>query len=351
MLAEAEINRGFCFLFRNHNIFLPHTTEVMMNGNYISILLILFFLISGRVDLWSNTWMTESYGVADGKVIHQDEWVEIYRWVEADEKMPDREEVLALIRYHFGNFDKLTKLVRYLDTGKPYAYLMQHIYPKIGHRKGMQKELPVAVPEVPAAQLPAGFIEPGTWTLVCPVAEEKKNTTTDGRVVLAVKNNLLYDLALAPNIEVEVPIGRRWSLNTEYKCPWWTDNSGSFCYQLLSGGVEARCWLGNRRERDRLTGHFVGVYAEGGVYDFQWKEETGYRGKYYGAAGLTYGYSHRIARRLAIEFSLGVGYLETEYRKYTSYKGDLVWISSGRYHFIGPTKAKVSLVWLIMAGR
>ena len=48
---------------------------------------------------------------------------------------------------------------------------------------------------------------------------------------------------------------------------------------------------------------------------------------------------------LAIEFSVGIGYLDTEYRKYTSYGNDLVWVSSGKYHFIGPTKAKVSLVW------
>lgn len=36
------------------------------------------------------------------------------------------------------------------------------------------------------------------------------------KTVLALKNNLLYDLALAPNIEVELPLGKRWSLNVEY---------------------------------------------------------------------------------------------------------------------------------------
>ena len=79
------------------------------------------------------------------------------------------------------------------------------------------------------------------------------------QTVLAVKNNLLYDLALAPNIEVEIPIGKRWSLNTEYKCPWWLNSKHDFCYQLLSGGMEGRFWLGNRQKRDRLTGHFIGL--------------------------------------------------------------------------------------------
>lgn len=159
--------------------------------------------------------------------------------------------------------------------------------------------------------------------------------------MLAVKNNLLYDLALAPNLEIEIPVGRRWSLNAEYKCPWWLNSKHNFCYQLLSGGVEGRCWLGNRQKRNRLTGHFVGLYAEGGTYDFQWKGD-GYRGDYYGAAGVTYGYARQLARHLSLEFSLGIGYLTTEYKKYTPYEGDIVWTTSGRYNFIYPTKAKVS---------
>lgn len=187
------------------------------------------------------------------------------------------------------------------------------------------------------------------------VVEQEYTVATETRqtkrtTVLALKNNLLYDLALAPNLEIEVPIGKHWSLNTEYKCPWWLNNSRDFCYQLLSGGIEGRYWLGNRKHRSRITGHFIGLYAEGGVYDFQFGGD-GYQGKYYGASGLTYGYVKQIARHLALEFSLGVGYLTTEYRKYAPYKDDLIWTNSGRYNFIGPTKAKVSLVWLITTRR
>ena len=38
-------------------------------------------------------------------------------------------------------------------------------------------------------------------------------------------------------------------------------------------------------------------------------------------------------------------------RNYTPYEGDIIWTNSGRYNFIGPTKAKVSLVWLITTKR
>ena len=183
-----------------------------------------------------------------------------------------------------------------------------------------------------------------------PKEKAARRDKTAGNTVLALKNNLLYDLALAPNIEIEIPVGKRWSVNLEYKSPWWSNSSKEICYQLISGGIESRYWLGNRELHHRLNGHFFGLYAEGGIYDFQFKGD-GYQGKYYGAAGFTYGYSTSVSRHLALEFSLGIGYLTTEYQKYTPYEGSLVWMSSGNYTFIGPTKAKISLVWVITKKR
>lgn len=291
--------------------------------------------------------------IIPGKVAGQNSWTEIYNWVLADTQIPDKEEVLMLIQHHNGNPQKLEKLLRYLNEGRAYTYLSKYLLPRIKRKERIKDTLSMAVLELPATtSLIKGPVPQGLFA----VPEEREGKKEEKpapsqKTVLALKNNLLYDLALAPNIEVELPIGQRWSLNIEYKCPWWSNGQHSFCYQLLSGGIETRCWLGNRRVRSRLTGHFWGVYAEGGVYDFQFKEEKGFRGDYYAAAGFTYGYTHQIARHLAMEFSIGIGYLDTEYRKYTTYKNDLIWTSSGKYHFIGPTKAKVSLVWLITARR
>lgn len=41
------------------------------------------------------------------------------------------------------------------------------------------------------------------------------------KLMIAVKTNLLYDLALTPNLELELPIGRHWSINVEYQYGWW----------------------------------------------------------------------------------------------------------------------------------
>lgn len=316
-------------------------------GSYI--LLILFFLILGKEEARAQMYATNADTCQVKQRMAQPKtWGRVYQWITDDPQVPDREEVLMLIRYHYGNFAKLTRLLRRLNQGRAWAYLSEHIFPKIDKAREIENDLSIIKLSLPADSLPILKMEP---VPVPATMGDTEKRDFKSKAVLAIKNNLLYDLALAPNLEIELPIDRWWSLNVEYKCPWWSDNKRGFCYQLLSAGVEARFWLGSRKRRKRLTGHFLGIYAEGGVYDFQFDEDKGYRGDYYAASGVTYGYSHQLAQCLALEFSVGIGYLETDYRKYTTYEGDLIWTSSGRYHFIGPTKAKVSLVWLIKGRR
>lgn len=172
------------------------------------------------------------------------------------------------------------------------------------------------------------------------------------RPLLALKTNLLFDLALVPNIEIEVPLGKqnRWSVNGEWMFPWWLIDHDKYCLQILSGGVEGRYWLGSRfrrLSRPALTGHFLGFYAGGGKYDLQW-DTDGYQGEFYIASGLSYGYSTRIGRHLNLEFSIGIGLLRTNYEYYHAidHYRTLLWQNNGNYTWFGPTKAKISLVWV-----
>ena len=166
--------------------------------------------------------------------------------------------------------------------------------------------------------------------------------------LFAVKTNLLFDAALMPNIELEVPIGKRWSLNGEYMFPWWLINDDRYCLQILMGGLEVRYRSGKRSGRDVLTGHFIGLYAGGGKYDLQW-DKNGYQGEFFIAAGVSYGYAHSIARNLRLEYNIGIGMLRTDYRHYHSRDNHrtLLWQENGEYTWLGPTKLKISLVWLI----
>ena len=168
------------------------------------------------------------------------------------------------------------------------------------------------------------------------------------RPLFAVKTNLLFDAALMPNIELEVPIGKRWSLNGEYMFPWWLINDDRYCLQILMGGLEVRYRPGKRSGRDVLTGHFIGLYAGGGKYDLQW-DKNGYQGEFFIAAGVSYGYAHSIARNLRLEYNIGIGMLRTDYRHYHSRDNHrtLLWQENGEYTWLGPTKLKISLAWLI----
>ncbi|MEG1611843.1 MAG: DUF3575 domain-containing protein [Alistipes sp.] len=173
--------------------------------------------------------------------------------------------------------------------------------------------------------------------------------------VLAFKTNLLYDAASALNLEIEVPIGRRWSIAGEFIFPWWKSHANDLTFQLLTGNLEVRFWLGNRHRRDVLTGWNVGLYAGGGLFDMQLFDPKGVQGEFFIATGLSVGFAHPIGRSLRLEYSVGVGYMQTNYKEYTvehgtSYGDIKVWKypwQTSRNRWIGPTKAKISLVWLI----
>ena len=87
----------------------------MVDRINIVTLIILLFLSVGRAFVRAGTLMVVN-SVMQNPVIKPDEWREVYRWVLADKNVPDRKEVLMLIRYHYGNFGKLTDLLCYLNA-------------------------------------------------------------------------------------------------------------------------------------------------------------------------------------------------------------------------------------------
>lgn len=184
-------------------------------------------------------------------------------------------------------------------------------------------------------------------TLVTQI-EPQTEKKVERKPLFALKTNLLYDLALTPNLELEVPIGRRWSVNAEFQRGWWLRRDNTFCWQIEAAGLEGRYWFGNRENRAVLTGWFAGVFTAGGFYDFQLKRNNGYQGEFYIMTGLSGGYATPIARNLNLEFSLGVGYIVTDYRHYCVIDDELIKQGSAmRFSSFVPAKAKVSLVWMI----
>ncbi len=172
----------------------------------------------------------------------------------------------------------------------------------------------------------------------------------------ALKTNMLYNAATITNVEVEVPIGERYSVAAEWVFPWWTEDNGledsaRNRTQMLNANIEGKYWFGDREQRATMTGWFAGAYVGGGLYDFE-RDAEGYQGEFYVAVGASGGYAHKLNRRgsLRMEYSLGVGYLVTDYSYYmSSFGNDDAWhpiiSEKGTFYWVGPTKAKVSLVW------
>ena len=187
---------------------------------------------------------------------------------------------------------------------------------------------------------------------------------TTPQTILAVKSNLLYDALTLINGSVEAPIGDKFSALVYAQFPWWKwgESRNETCIRFLSLGAEGRWWFApvhksaatKYQDRDRLVGHFVGAYAEAGMWDFQFKRKLCRQGEFW-SVGVSYGYSMPISRRMNLELSLSVGYASIPYRGYfPSENYEILWRDNenvGEWGYFGPTKAQVSLVVPIKASR
>lgn len=271
----------------------------------------------------------------------------------------DRDEILAILDRDDITDERRKVLLKRLNGGKTWRYILKNIMPslryatwvsvwqRIREERIVEREIISLKVERPELVLPK--FEP--IPLPPPVIEE------DTKTILALKTNLLYDAVSWLNFSVEAPLGDRFSLLYYHQFPWWRwgKAQNEYCMRFLSIGTEGRWWFktmpreatDSRIKRDRLVGHFIGVYGESGKYDFERQRDVCYQGEHW-SAGLTYGYAMPLGKRLNLEFSLSVGYASIAYRGYTpSEDYEILWRDPdkvGRWQYIGPTKAQISLV-------
>lgn len=299
-------------------------------------------------------------------------WDGLRDLIEADYATPRRSELLHIIdnvpeeiNYKTNTFRK--KSVMELGP-EPWNYMMKNHFPQLRagvpmatrltykeayEMVGLKKEEPesehVIAEQEQEQKQPQVAEQPQKDMLIT----ETPQVEWIKEFPFAVKTNLLFDLASALNVEVEVPIGKRWSIAGEWIFPWWLWEKKQYCLQVLSGNIEGRYWFGDRTGRPLMTGWFTGLYAGGGLYDIGW-DDKGYQGEFFIAAGLSAGYAHTINKSgtFRMEYSLGIGYMQTQYKEYTPKMGvddkwHLIRRQNGSYTWIGPTRAKISLVWML----
>ncbi len=182
-----------------------------------------------------------------------------------------------------------------------------------------------------------------------------------------IKTNLLYaGAAMTPNLALELGLGARTSIEasagyngwnnlwdfSETGPDWDLDNNYKSRLDHIFGKVEFRYWL-----RNRFKGHFFGVsafYTDYRVGDIKvpllFERQFDYNGYGMGAS-LSYGYSWRLSRAFALEFTLGGGVAMLEYDKslIEADSQDFRLIDSIRFRkkYLGPTNAGIKLVFTI----
>ena len=167
----------------------------------------------------------------------------------------------------------------------------------------------------------------------------------------SIKNNLLYDVTLTPNIGLEVRIGPRSTFQTFYGIhPWKFSDTKKWRHWSLM--PEYRYWL-NKEKAPFLLGWFTGVHALGGEFNvggvtmpfgmMKWLKDNRYEGWYIGG-GLTLGHAWRLNDRWRLEAAVGVGYIRFKYDRYVNEVcGNF--INSDTYDYIGPTKLALNIAY------
>ena len=172
------------------------------------------------------------------------------------------------------------------------------------------------------------------------------------KAVVALRTNMLYDAALIPNIGIEVKLGKGFTIGADWFGTWLFSDKKHIYWQCYGGYLTARYYWGKAAAEQPFTGHHVGIYGTALTYDVEFGGK-GYQAAKFGfGGGVEYGYSLRVARSLCIDFDLGLGYQGGEYKVYMPTDdgtGHYVWMSTHRRNWWGPTKAEISLKWLISA--
>lgn len=187
---------------------------------------------------------------------------------------------------------------------------------------------------------------------------KKERQLADQTPAWALKTNLLLWGVVAPNLEVEIPLGtrNRWSLEFEAFTPWFIWNRNAQASQCINLGVEGRYWLGKREYHRWLDGWHIGLALAGGYYDWEWMKSEGYQGEYLNAY-FNIGWQHRFGKHWAIDLGIGIGAMGTQYRHYyggsvypegreEEWDKHLIWHDTGYFLWPGPCHANISIVYL-----
>lgn len=156
----------------------------------------------------------------------------------------------------------------------------------------------------------------------------------------AIKTNVAYLAATVANIGVEYSFGEHYSIDVPFIfSPYRV--SRNYTLKFMAVQPEFRYWL-----KTPMEGHFFGVHASVGAFNVAVNSDLRYQSPngFYGV-GVSYGYMLPFAKRWAAEFTVGAGYVYTEYDSYYNIDNGAEYRHNVSYNYWGLTRVGAGLVY------
>ena len=154
---------------------------------------------------------------------------------------------------------------------------------------------------------------------------------------LSLRANLLRWATLTPDLGVEWRICPSWGIAVNGSWTSWTWSDKDRRYALWEVAPEVRYYMGEKKA------WYLGAMFKTGQFNYK-LSETGKQGDLMGG-GITAGYQMWLNKVLALDFNLGLGYLNADYEKYEVIDDVRVRRGNETKDWCGPTNAGVTLVW------
>lgn len=168
-----------------------------------------------------------------------------------------------------------------------------------------------------------------------------------GAKTVRMKTNLIDDVLLVPSIGFEFSYAKVWSVCADWKYAGWENDHRNRCWKGYGGNLELRRWLNAQKLGARLGSH-VGVYVQSLNYDVEFGNRGYQSNGWHFGCGVSYGYAVRLAHRLHLDMTIGLGYLGGNYDEYLPGSNNrYIWQKNSKFRYAGPTKLELSLSWLI----
>lgn len=187
------------------------------------------------------------------------------------------------------------------------------------------------------ARLAAEKAEAGKAAQQNTLADTPSETQTPTDYHLSLRANLLRWATLTPDLGLEWRICPSWGVAVNGSWTSWSWSDKDRRYALWEVAPEVRYYMGEKKT------WYLGAMFKAGQFNYK-LSETGKQGDLMGG-GITAGYQLRLNKALALDFNLGLGYLNADFEKYEVIDGVRVRRGNETKDWWGPINAGVTLVW------